>query len=365
MQASNLPSQKRMITAFLDRDATYEGIFVTAVKTTGIFCRPTCSARKPKVENVEFFASSKQALVAGYRACKRCQPMKALGSTPDWLAPLLAEVEKDRNRRWRDQDLRERGLQPERVRRWFKNQHDMTFHAYTRARRLAAALGRIQHGDSIIDSAFESGYASLSGFNEAFTSSMGIRPSQSKSATTLSVSRLTTPLGPIIAAATSKALYLLEFAERRMLATQFKTLAQRLDCVFVGDKNEIIRQAEWEIDEYFAGRLEKFKVPLATPGTEFQQSVWQSLKNINYGQTRSYQQVAAEVSNPKAVRAVARANGANRIAIIIPCHRVIGADGSLTGYGGGLWRKQRLLDLESGIAQPELFDRSDIQNDLV
>ena len=347
MQQQLLPSQQRMITAYMERDASFEGIFVTAVKTTGIFCRPTCPARKPKPENVEFFPGAKEAIAAGYRSCKRCKPMQAIGSVPDWLDALIEDVEQNIGIRWKDGDLRQRGLEPERVRRWFKTNHNMTFHAYVRQHRLGAALGNIKNGDSLLDAAFYSGYESLSGFNSAFSKILGLSPSQSKSAIPVNLARVTTPLGPMLAAATNEALCLLEFTDRRMLETQFKRISQRMNCTYIFGKNKIIKHLEVELAEYFAGDRRNFSLPLLVPGTDFQEKVWAQLQQIPYGESQSYSEMAKRMNQPKAVRAVGRANGDNRIAIIIPCHRVIGADGSLTGYGGGFWRKQRLLELEA------------------
>ena len=159
-----------------ERDERFEGVFVTAVVTTGIFCRPTCSARKPKPKNVEFYATPRDALVAGYRPCRRCRPLRPAGTTPDWLAPLLEAVEDDPTRRWRDADLRELGLEPARVRRWFQSHHGMTFHAYSRARRLGEAIGHIQEGRQVSRTAYEAGYESLSGFNEALKQLAGRAP---------------------------------------------------------------------------------------------------------------------------------------------------------------------------------------------
>ena len=157
-----------MMQAFLQGDASFDGIFVTAVSTTGIFCRPTCTAKKPLPENVRFYRTPREALLSGYRPCKRCRPLEASGDPPVWLRPLLADLETDPAHRWRDGELRERGLSPERVRRWFQANHGMTFHAYSRARRLGSALGQVQKGSQVTRTAFESGYGSLSGFNEAF-----------------------------------------------------------------------------------------------------------------------------------------------------------------------------------------------------
>jgi AraC family transcriptional regulator of adaptative response/methylated-DNA-[protein]-cysteine methyltransferase len=162
MITTELPPHDEMLTAFLSRDPGYDGVFVTAVATTGIFCRPSCTARKPRPENVEFFPTNRDALLAGYRPCLRCRPLEPAGAVPSWVREMLTEIENDPTRRWTDQDLRDRGLHPDRVRRWFQHHHGMTFHAYHRARRLGLALGRIRHGSDVTSSAFDHGYDSLS-----------------------------------------------------------------------------------------------------------------------------------------------------------------------------------------------------------
>ena len=146
--------------------------------------------------------------------------------------------------------------------------------------------------------------------------------------------------------ATNKGVCLFEFANRRMLETEFKDLTKRLNAVILPGENEHLKQLQNEISEYFKGDRESFSIELDAPGTSFQQKVWKMLMTIPYGKTWSYQEQSIQLKKPKAVRAVANANGQNRIAIIIPCHRVIGKDGSLTGYGGGLERKKWLLDFE-------------------
>ena len=164
--------------------------------------------------------------------------------------------------------------------------------------------------------------------------------------------RLATPLGPMIAGATEHALLLLEFADRRSLETEIDQIRAKTGRVAVPGLSAPIRTILDELEAYFAGRLRDFTVPLETPGSDFQLAGWEGLRAIPYGETRSYGEQTRRLGfPPESVRAVARANGENRIAIVIPCHRVIGADGRLTGYGGGLWRKRRLLDLEREVAQ--------------
>jgi AraC family transcriptional regulator of adaptative response/methylated-DNA-[protein]-cysteine methyltransferase len=162
------------------------------------------------------------------------------------------------------------------------------------------------------------------------------------------VNRLPTPLGPMIAAGDDEHLYLLEFADRRMLETQIRRLAQRLSCRFSPGDNRTIERIHAELGEYFAGTRRAFSVPIRLPGTEFQQAVWRQLLEIPYGETSTYERLAVAVNKPLARRAVGRANGDNRLAIVVPCHRVIRSDGSLCGYGGGLRRKEWLLQHEIG-----------------
>jgi len=242
-------------------------------------------------------------------------------------------------------------LDPARVRRWFKANHGMTFHAYQRARRLGLALGRLSVGDEIMETAFSNGYESVSGFNEAVRRIAGESPGRARNASLVHLTRIPTPLGPMVAGATDSALCLLEFGDRRMLETQLKRIRKALRAVIVPGETEVTRRTAEELSAYFAGDLRTFSVPLQTTGTPFQEAVWTGLRTIPYGRTRSYGEQARLLGRPNAVRAVANANGSNRIAIIIPCHRVIGSDGSLTGYGGGLWRKQRLLELEQELEQ--------------
>jgi AraC family transcriptional regulator, regulatory protein of adaptative response / methylated-DNA-[protein]-cysteine methyltransferase len=346
MTERTLPPSDEMYGAVLARDTRYDGIFFTAVKTTGIFCRPSCPAKKPERRNVEFHASAREALAHGFRPCKRCRPLELPDQTPPAIQGLLAEVEADPARRLPDRELRERGLDPAWLRRWFKDHHGMTFQAYQRARRLANAIGELAGGAPITHAAYANGYESLSGFQEALRQITGRSASRSRVASLVHLSRVLTPLGPMLMGTTDAGVCLLEFADRRMLETQLKRLIQRTNCVYVPGRSRVGEQLEAELGEYFAGRLQEFRTPVVTPGSEFQQRVWSALREIPYGGTRSYADQARMIEAPSAVRAVARANGDNRIAIVIPCHRVIGADGSLTGYGGGLWRKRWLLHHE-------------------
>ena len=329
------------------QDTRYEGIFITAVKTTGIFCRPSCRAKKPKAANVTFFDTAQEALQNGFRPCKVCKPMEKMDETPEYVINIIKELHEKPYLRIKDYDLKKRGIEPSHIRRWFKKHHDMTFHTYQRMLRINAAFNSIKKGETVTNAAFDSGYSSLSGFNEGYRSIFGDSATHSNEKNIINIVRFTTPIGPMFACATDQGVCLLDFTDRRMLETEFKDLCKRLNAVILPGINPHIEHAQSELAEYFIGERRKFTVPLHTPGTDFQQAVWKILQDIPYGETRTYKQQAIAIDNPKAVRAVASANGHNRVGIIIPCHRVIGSDGSLVGYGGGLQRKKWLLDLES------------------
>ncbi|MEM9409899.1 MAG: Ada metal-binding domain-containing protein, partial [Planctomycetota bacterium] len=216
----HLPAVEVMYRALCERDSQYDGLFFFGVRTTGVFCRTVCPARKPKLENVDFYRTVNDALSAGFRPCKKCRPLEAVGAAPAWLRPLLAKFEEDINRRWTDDDIRRLDVEPVRVRRWFKQNHGMTFHGYMRSRRLSIAMGQIQTGRKTVMAAVENGFESISGFNAAFKKWSGLTPSQSADSNApMTVNRILTPLGPMVAAVVDDKLCLLEFADRRMLET--------------------------------------------------------------------------------------------------------------------------------------------------
>jgi AraC family transcriptional regulator, regulatory protein of adaptative response / methylated-DNA-[protein]-cysteine methyltransferase len=343
-----MPSLTTMTRVVDERSPGYDGIFFVAVRTTGIFCRPSCPSRKALPRNRQFFRTIKEALFAGYRPCKRCRPLDVNGKPPDWVERVLVELESDPSVRWRDADLRKRAIDPVRARRYFVQNYGMTFQAYCRGRRMGAALARIRDGATVDTAAQESGYESNSGFRGAFAKAFGLPPGKGRQQDCLKVAWAETPLGPLVMAANDDGLCMLEFTDRRMLPTQCQVLQRRLNCAVVPGMNEILEQTRTELDAYFAKTLRQFTVPLVFPGSEFQVAVWNALLTIPYGTTWSYEQLAIHVGTPRGSRAVGHANGQNRIGIIIPCHRVVNKDGKLGGYGGGLWRKQFLLDLERG-----------------
>ena len=236
----------------------------------------------------------------------------------------------------------------------------MTFQAYHRARRMGLALEQLQAGGGAVRSvfspqrsralvltvAFDHSYESLSGFRDAFKRVFGTTPGQNAGVQCIVTTRVETPLGPMVAAATEEGVCMLEYADRRALSRQTDVLRRRLKSVIVPGNNAHLVRLAAELTEYFDGKRRTFSVPLVYPGTAFQQKTWEELRRIPYGSTTSYSRLARTIGHPGSQRAVGRANGDNRIAIVIPCHRVVKDDGTLCGYGGGVWRKQHLLDLE-------------------
>ena len=341
-----MSSFKERYDAVVRKDSTYEGVFFVAVKTTMIFCRPTCNARKPKPENVVFYDNAKEALLNGYRPCKVCKPMQPPGTTPDFIRDILKDLNEQPHKKIRDSDLVKKGIEANAVRRWFKRNHDMTFHAYQRMLRINRAFQNITDGEPVTSAAFDNGYESLSGFNENYKTMFGKAPTRIGDKGVINITRLTTPLGPMFGCATRDGVCLVEFVDRKMLETEFKDLRNRLNAVILPGSNPHLEHLQKELAEYFEGQRTSFTVPLSTPGTEFQNQVWASLQKIPYGETISYAEQSVRLNKQNAVRAIASANGMNKIAIIIPCHRVIGSNGHLKGYGGGLARKKWLLEFE-------------------
>lgn len=251
--------------------------------------------------------------------------------------------------KFKDYDLVKRGIEPAKMRCWFLKNHGITFQAYQRMFRINSAFKKIQKGESVTETAFDSGYESLSGFTESFKNVFGVSPKNSKHQKIIDLKRIETPLGTMYAAATESGICMLEFSDRKMLETELKHLSKSLNANIIQGESPFFEILEKELSEYFEGNRTEFTVPLDFVGSDFQKSVWEILMKIPYGQTWSYAKQAEILGDKNKVRAVANANGMNKISILIPCHRVIGSDGNLTGYGGGIWRKQKLLELEKAI----------------
>ena len=215
-----------------------------------------------------------------------------------------------------------------------------------RQARLQAGLTTLAQGGKVIDAQLEAGFESPAAFRAAFAKLLGMPPGAFRADAMVRADWFDTPLGAMIAVSDRTHLHLLEFADRKALPTELKRLHKACKGSLGFGRFAPTDQAEAQLDAFFQGRSPGFDLPLALHGTEFTKSVWRILQTLPAGTTHSYSEIARRLGRPEAVRAVARANGANQIAIVIPCHRVLGADGTLTGYGGGLWRKQKLIELE-------------------
>lgn len=339
-------SKREYYQALIEKKTDYEGVFYVGVKTTGVFCRPTCSARKPKFEHCEFFETAQQALLASFRPCKRCRPLSHPNQVSDLIQTLVNAVEENPEKRWKDKDFRALSVDASTARRQFKKRFGMTFVEYARARRMGIAMKQIRAGEAVIDAQLDAGYESSSGFRDAFFRIMGAAPSLLGQRPILKASWLDTKLGPMIAIADENALYLLEFVDRRGLEREVERLRQKTKAAIIPGVTHPIQSIDHELGQYFEGTLRTFKTPLYLLGSPFQKDVWEELRKIPYGETRSYAEISKSLGKPSAFRAVANANGANQIAIVIPCHRVINASGDLGGYGGGIARKKWLINHE-------------------
>lgn len=260
----------------------------------------------------------------------------------------MDSIEADPSRRWKDSDFEELSVDASTARRQFKKRFGMTFVEYARARRMGLAMKQIRAGDAVIDVQLNTGYESSRGFRDAFSKIMGAPPTKFEQRhTILKASWIDTRLGPMIAIADEAGIYLLEFVDRRGLEREVERLRIKTKAAIIPGVTDPIKSITLELESYFEGKLKEFKTPLNLLGSPFQKLVWDELMRIPYGTTRSYMAQSKAIGKNKAYRAVANANGANQLAIIIPCHRIINSNGDLGGYGGGIARKQWLLEHEA------------------
>lgn len=335
------------------RNAAYLGRCYVAVKSTGIFCRMDCSARTPRRENCTFFTSTEQCIAAGYRACKRCKPLDSQPSNRTLAESLIARIYADPERKWTENDLIAMGHDPSHIRKIFRAQYGTSFLQMARQMRLKNGFTTMKNENKVINAQIDAGFELPSAFRAAFVDLLGQAPGNFTEKAALKADWIDTPLGAMLVLADDSHIHLLEFIGRKNLAKQVQKIA-KIAPIGIG-KTALMATLSEQLDQFFNGENAQFTLPLTTYGTDFEKQVWHALTQIPAGETRSYKEVAAAIGNPKAVRAVARANSMNHIALLIPCHRVIGADGSLTGYAGGLWRKEKLIQAEGIYHKSPLF----------
>lgn len=309
-----------------------ESVF-RAKGSIGVFCLPSCSVDHPSDKKVEYFPGLKDALSEGFRPCAICKPLENQDGLPDSIKRLFRELT-DNYSLIKDSDLQLLDLDPTEIKKWFKINYQISFRDFQRMLHLNIASNKL----------LKVGQENSKLLCKYFTTHQNLFSPSKKSI--LYLKEMRTPLGMMVAAATEAGICLLEFSDRISLHKSIEELLKKTRASVVGGEHHHFSQLEDELRDYFAGERQQFSIPLAPVGSQFQGEVWEALSKIPYGETRTYRQQSELLGNAKKVRAVANANGLNKISILIPCHRVIGSNGTLTGYGGGVWRKKKLLDLE-------------------
>lgn len=337
-------TQEEKWQAVSTNDVSYDGKFYYAVKSTGIYCRPSCKSKQPNFTNVQFFETGTAAEEAGYRPCKRCRPDLMAYQPVEELAQKIKEMIDAHflNKAHVFAELKQLGVTNKRAIEIFKEQFAMTPGEYADTLRMNEARLQLAESDQpMIDIAYNLGFESLSAFYALFGKYAEMTPGEfRKKAVQPSSAEPKQDIGFI---------YPTDFGPVTITVNQYGVTSVRFGEPAVSFPHERTRMTDLaaeQLEEYFSGKRTKFTVPLCPAGTPFQQSVWSALREIPYGSLRSYKEVAEHMGRPTASRAVGMANNKNPILIMIPCHRVVGADGSLVGYAAGLPVKQRLLDLE-------------------
>lgn len=325
--------------AVITNDRSYDGRFFYGVKSTGIFCRPSCASKPPKPENIVFFDSIEDVKKMGFRPCKRCRPELLVYDPATELAAEAKEIidHSFAERSELQERLNELGITRRHLTELFERKYGMAPEQYVAQMRFHRAKELLDAGNRITDVAFAVGMESTASFTTFFKKQAGISPSEYVAQRFMEHSYrfCETPLGVI------------RIEEEEHGITSLRFADSHTESDGMNHSGLYLADAEAQIAEYFAGSRKSFDLPLSVLGSEFQKSVWNALRDIPYGETRSYQQVAVAVGNTKAARAVGMANNRNPILILIPCHRVVGKDGKLAGYAGGIARKQYLLEMEA------------------
>ncbi|MCB2015329.1 MAG: bifunctional DNA-binding transcriptional regulator/O6-methylguanine-DNA methyltransferase Ada [Sphingobium sp.] len=331
--------------AFLRRDRAWDGRVIIAVRTTGIYCKPSCAARRPRRENIEFYDTPEEARYAGYRACMRCRP-DDVGRDEIAIRRAVELLEAAEERMSLEELAQQVGYAPHHFQRLFKRSVGVSPAAYARRLRQQRAERALSETASVTDAIYDAGYSGPSRFYAQAGEAMGMTPMKRKkggAGVQIRYAIVDSALGKMLVAATDKGLCRISFDEGEAELRAHFPNAEILpsDAGFDALVQQVI--ASVDAPDKASGDL-----PLDIRGTAFQQTVWDALRRIPAGETRSYAQIAAEIGRPKAVRAVGTACGDNEIAIVIPCHRVLRSDGSLGGYAYGLERKRALLERERG-----------------
>jgi AraC family transcriptional regulator of adaptative response/methylated-DNA-[protein]-cysteine methyltransferase len=332
------------------RDRRFDGRFVYAVRSTGIYCRPSCPSRRPARANVAFYGDAAAAEAAGFRACKRCQPHAGIVQTGSAAAVRRAAAFIDAHV---DERItlarlgREASLSPFHLQRLFRRELGVSPHEYQQARRIDRLRSQLRRGETVSRATYEAGFGSPSRVYEQAAPRLGMTPAvyrRGGQGLNIRFAIVGSPLGRLLVATSASGVCAVSLGdsdaqlERRLRAEFPRAGIERDDGSLAEVTNKVLAHVR--------GEGHAHDLPLDVRGTAFQQQVWRALLAIPYGETRSYAQVAAAIGHPRATRAVARACATNPVAVVIPCHRVIRSDGGLGGYAGGVERKERLLEVE-------------------
>ena len=353
------PDPQQLWTAVLSRDASFDGRFVYAVRSTGVYCRPSCSSRRPRQSQALFFAAPEEARRAGYRPCRRCRPDQPVGESVD-LARRASEYIDYHLEAFDRPPAAARvseavGVTESRLRRVFRQETGLTPAQYARGRRLGRFKALLRDGESVTSAAFDAGYGSSSRVYESASQQLGMTPAGYRKGGAGAVIRYIvtdSALGGLLVAGTATGVCAVKLGDdAEALAAELRAEFPAAELLRV-EQNDLDRESaglrEWvgATLDYLDGRRTDIDLPLDVLATAFQWRVWRLLQAIPAGETRTYRQLAEELRQPTASRAVGRACATNPVAPIVPCHRAVRQDGGLAGYRWGLHRKEALLEME-------------------
>ena len=336
--------------AVIERNPSFDGNFFFAVRSTGIYCRPSCPARRPRRAQIAFFQTPDAAEQAGFRACRRCQPRNpsATDTQVELVRRLCRYIESRLDQPPTLEELRaEAGMSAFHLQRVFKRITGITPRQYAQTQRLSRFKTKVKKGASVTESMYNSGYGSSSRLYERASAELGMTPTtyqRNGKGMRIDYTIANCHLGKLLVAATPKGICSVRLGNRD--ASLEQEVLHEFPAAEVRRDDEALRESVEQILAHLDGRRPHLDLPLDVQATAFQRIVWQKLQEIPYGSTRSYSDVASAIGRPSATRAVARAIATNPVAVVIPCHRVIREDQSLGGYRWGVERKQKLLDRE-------------------